>query len=394
MLLSLLRYLRGYVRFKATGRFPERFINIASRNGMRLWEVKRTADGFEACMYISSYLRAIPLARGAGARLRVKERLGLPTAVRKYRDRVGVAVGAFVFVLTVFIMSQFIWSIDITGLETVSESRMREMLSECGLYVGAFKPALDSGTVSRSVMLDEPRVGWMAVNITGSYASVEIKEESPAPEVPDISSPCNVKASRDGVILSMSVGEGETMIKEGSGVVKGQLLVSGVVENLDGSSRLVRAEASVKASTYHSAEFSIPVEPELTVPVPETGERRRLVLAGLELPLSAYKPVTELAYSVDRYESPAPLSVALPVGIVTERVTSMETHSEPLDENSAKEILMKHAKLYEAFTLSGCTVTDRSFSLRRENDRYVLDCVCCCEEEIAVQEPIGVGETE
>ena len=50
MLLEMLRFVRGYVRFDVCGRYPERFLNITARHGVRLWEVERVGEGFSACM--------------------------------------------------------------------------------------------------------------------------------------------------------------------------------------------------------------------------------------------------------------------------------------------------------------------------------------------------------
>ena len=40
MILNLLRYLRGWVRFSVRSRYPERFINITLRNKLHLWYVE------------------------------------------------------------------------------------------------------------------------------------------------------------------------------------------------------------------------------------------------------------------------------------------------------------------------------------------------------------------
>ena len=181
MLLKILRYLRGYVRFTVVGRFPERFLNIALHNRLRIWDVERSSDTLSACMYMRDYRSVRHYARKAGVRLRLTEKKGLPRLLSRYSDRSGLIFGAAAFVITIFVMSLFVWSIDVTGLSTISESELRQMLKENGVYVGAFLPAIDDSTVSRSVMLSDPRVGWMAVNVTGSYISVEIKEESPSP---------------------------------------------------------------------------------------------------------------------------------------------------------------------------------------------------------------------
>lgn len=392
MLLEWIRLLRGYVWIEFSGRFPERFINVTSRAGIRLWRVERHADGFTAAMYRSDWRRIRPLARAAGVKLKLLKKRGLPSFVFRWRDRVGIALGAFVFLLTVFVMSQFIWSIDVTGLETLSESEVRSLLRAHGLYVGAFTPAVDSHAVSRAVMLDNGRIGWMAVNITGSYASVEIKEEATPPQLYDAREPVNIKARRDGTILRIEAGEGAVLLKEGSGVAAGQLVVSGVMEDKLGGTRLVRANARVIAATSYGAQFRVPACPELLLPDGEGGERRTLCLYGLCIPLAGYAAESEEYACAARSDALRLMDTDLPVGVVTERFTGWERKQMTLDDNSAKELLMKEARLYEAFTLSRCTVTDRRYSLTRDEAGYRLSVVYSCVEDIAEPSVIGTDE--
>ena len=393
-MLRFLRFIRGYMLLTVCGRFPERFLNITARNGVRLWGVERRGDSIAAAMYMSDYLRIRPLAKASGARLRVCAKRGLPVIVRRYRDRLGLIVGVFAFVITVFVMSLFVWSIDITGLETVSESELRSMLSNNGLSIGAFRPSIDGMTVSRAVMLEDERIGWMAVNITGSYVSVEVKEEAPAPDIPDIYEPCNVKAGRDGVILSIEAAEGRTMLKEGSGVVAGQLVVSGVMEDQIGGVRFVRADARVNASTERSMSFSVPEQTSVLYPTGERGSRLSLWLLGLRLPLNGYAVSSGETAVADRMDCLAPMDTALPIGVITESVAALSPSLVTLDNDSAKELLLKQAQLYEVFTLNECQVTARSYDLVHKANYYELRADYSCIEDIAVQQPLDVSSSE
>lgn len=389
MLLRFLRYLRGYVRFTVIGRYPERFLNIALHHRLRIWDIERARDTLSACMYMRDYRSVRRYARKAGVRLKLSEKKGLPRLLSRYSDRTGLLFGAAAFVATIFVMSLFVWSIDITGLDTISESEMRRMLKENGVCVGAFLPTLDDSTVSRSVMLCDPRVGWMAVNVTGSYISVEIKEESPSPEVEDLSKPCNVKARRDGRILRVEAEQGRCDLKEGSGVVEGQVIVSGVLEDQRGGLRLVHAKASVIAETTYHAEFSIPNSIRVYHPTGEVKDRLSADLFGLDLPLtiSGVHTVDMLSDEID--ESPAPLDVTLPISLNTKRLYALEVQERRLDNNSAKELLLKESRLYELFTLSPCTVLRREFDFSTTDDGFKLSVDYTCSEDIAVQDGIG-----
>ena len=392
MLLEMIRLMRGYVLFRISGRFEERFINITARAGIRLWGVERSDECITAAMYMSDYRRVRPLARAAGVRLRLCGRRGLPTLAARCRDRMGIAVGAFVFLLTVFVMSQFIWSIDVVGLDAVSESELRAQLRDHGLYIGAFRPAIDSAGVSRGVMLDNSGIAWMAVNITGSYAGVEVKEQAPAPAVSDSREPTNVKARRDGTILRIEASEGTVMLKEGSGVAAGQLVVSGVREDQLGGARLVRADARVIAATAYAVDFKITDRPTVLLPDGSGGERRTLQIFGLSVPLSGYADASDESVCHDRTDAARLMEPDLPVAVSTERFIGLGRGDIQLNDNSAEELLTKDARLYEIFSLSGCTVTARRTALSHADGCYTLSVVYDCVEDIAEQSVIGTDE--
>ncbi len=68
-------------------------------------------------------------------------------------------------------------------------------------------------------------------NINGCVADIEVKEKVKKPKIEDTSAPCNIKAKRDGVITKIEAKSGKAVVLNGSGVVKNQLLVSGIIEN-------------------------------------------------------------------------------------------------------------------------------------------------------------------
>lgn len=380
------------MRFSVSGKYPERFINITAGNRVHLWDLHRSESGYTACMYMSDYRSIRRLARSAGVRLHILEKHGLPTAVVRFKGRVGVLIGACVFILTIFVMSQFIWSIDITGLDTVSTCEMQTILRRNGLYVGAFKPGLDFQAVARNVMLQKKEIGWMAVNVTGSYASVEVKEEAAPPPVEDISEPCNVKASKDGLILSIEAGQGTSVLKEGSAVIAGQLIVSGVMEDERGGVRLVHADARVQAQTERTASFSIPDTGTILAPTGETAVRKSWQFLGLRIPYAAGSVTSPVSLSYSFEEAPSPLAIRLPMGIITEEIFAFAEKEYTLDDISAEELLKNRSVIYELTNLGGCEVSDRACDLRHEDGAYTLTVKYTCVEDIAYTDPIGTDE--
>ena len=81
------------------------------------------------------------------------------------------------------------------------------------------------------------------------------------PKLIDTSTPCNIVASKDGIIHQPIVMEGELVVEVGDTVRKGQLLVSGIIEHQDTQIvRYVHARANIWARTWYEgkgqADFS------------------------------------------------------------------------------------------------------------------------------------------
>ena len=186
--------------------------------------------------------------------------------------------------------------------------------------------------------------------------------------------------------------EGETELTEGSGVIEGQLVVSGVRTGEQGESRLVHAQARVFARTAHEASFSFPAVTKDLVPNGETAVRKSLLLFGARIPYRFGAVHSPYSFSSEFAESPSPLGIPLPVGTAVETVSALEYSERQLDNDSAKELLLREAQLYEAFSLSECIVEDRDYRLESDGNVYTLYAVYTCVEDIAYQEPIGTDE--
>lgn len=120
--------------------------------------------------------------------------------------------------------------------------------------MAAMVPQLTSGTLVNRALLELEDVGFLTINIKGIRAEVVVREAPVKPEIVDKNKRADVVAVRDGVILEVGAKAGKEMVKEGDAVLKGEVLISGLVtyENGTGesfSSRQLRAEGEVWAIT-------------------------------------------------------------------------------------------------------------------------------------------------
>ena len=122
MLVRLIRFFRGYVDFTARGMFPERFLNISARNGINLWNNHPIQDGLRGSMTVSDYRHIRKTAHKAKVTLKIEQKHGLPFFINKYKSRIGRPIGAAAGFVLIMLLSNFIWSISITGTQTISDT--------------------------------------------------------------------------------------------------------------------------------------------------------------------------------------------------------------------------------------------------------------------------------
>lgn len=387
MLLNLLRWLRGYVCFNVSGKFPERFMNIVTSSGIPLWNTKNSADTLSAEMYASDYKRIRKYAKKSRVTLKHTKKAGLPFYVQKHRNRLGVLIGLGIMIAVVSTMSCFVWTIEVTGLETISYSELMYTLQDNGLYVGTFKPIVNYKNISRQTMLKLDKIGWMSINVIGTHASVEIKEKALSPFVDDYTKPCNVKAKCDGVIRNIETTSGVALFKAGSAVAKDQLIVSGVVKDSLGGVSVVRADARVIADTTHKKTFEINKDIK-QYEFSEPFNRYIVDILGLKLYISYnFADSRSAAHHFDK-SSLSMFDVTLPVSSTLDRVYEKTSTTRAVDSKTAMLILQKRSAMYALFNLSDCTVKNVKASFAENDNGYKYKVEYSCEEDIAVQHDI------
>lgn len=253
--LKILRYIVGETEFKAGGGFTERFINLCAENGVVLKDVKLSEKMITGFVKASDYKRAFFFSRRSGMRMRCVNKSGLYFFLKAHRKRVGLAVSFVVFALLMAVSSMFIWSVEVTGTQNVNQEIVKDVLSQLGVQVGARKKSIDFKSVQTEAMIKlNSQVSWLAVNIKGTKAVVEVRDFVARKDSETYSYPCNIVADIDGLVLSAEAYNGHLSVKEGNAVRRGDLLISGIVENRDTSAQFMEARGTV--TVLREYEFS------------------------------------------------------------------------------------------------------------------------------------------
>ena len=161
-----------------------------------------------------------------------KKRKGFPFFMRRYRHRLGLLAGIALFFATIWFLSLHVWVINVSGNDEITEEQVISVMDEIGIRPGVRTSGLDAELLEQAAMVKLKDVSWMAINFQGSVVNVELKERDAPPEAIPMEEPCNLKSSYPGQIVRLEVISGVTVVEEGDAVTQGQLLVSGVFEDL------------------------------------------------------------------------------------------------------------------------------------------------------------------
>ena len=155
------------------------------------------------------------------------KRKGLPEIIYGNRKRYGVFSALFIcFFLLLFSMGR-VWDIRVLGASETAVEQVRAVLKSEGIETGARFRSFDFSETENRLKDLCPSVAWVNAHRRGTvlYLNVVESEAGRQESVPPL---CNIVASEDAVIVSISPSAGVAMVKTGDAVKKGDLLISAV----------------------------------------------------------------------------------------------------------------------------------------------------------------------
>ncbi|MBO5797222.1 MAG: sporulation protein YqfD, partial [Clostridia bacterium] len=283
--MRIWRWARGWVRFEAEGGTAGRLLTLAAREGVPIWDTHREGAVLTASCLAADYPSLRPLRRRCGLRLRLKERHGAAFVMRRYHARPGLLAGVAVYMALLLFLSGRIWSLDMRGLETADEGALRGLLAEHGVTVGGAKARVDSEAIRLDALTRLTDISWLAVNLDGCVAEIEVREMNRSETPTESTAPSNLVAARDGIVLSVEVTGGTATVQVGDAVAEGGMLASGIIVT-ERETLFRRSSGRVMAQTSREITVQVPLAETLLLPTGKPTETLEVHLFGFLLPLS------------------------------------------------------------------------------------------------------------
>lgn len=244
-MIGIIRYLRGYVKIRVWGYSPERFMNLCSNRGIVLWGLAGYGGYYTMYLSLSDFFAIRDIVRKTKTKVAVLERRGLPFFMRDAKKRKMFFAGFFFCLAFLICMSRFIWSIEFSGNQMVTDDELYDFLKLQGVNYGVKKSVINLEELESAIREEFFQVTWTSAKLDGCKVIVQIKEndlpteEERVESIAKFTDGAELVASKPGVVVSILTRSGVPRVKKGDAVEKGSLLVSGLVPvtNDDGTVR-------------------------------------------------------------------------------------------------------------------------------------------------------------
>ncbi|MCL2838404.1 MAG: sporulation protein YqfD [Oscillospiraceae bacterium] len=317
-LVKFFNFIKGYLLISVDGYFLERFINICIKRGIFIWDIHKISNtNMRVKMSVKAFRQIRPIAFRTKSRVRIHTRRGVPFIIHKYRKRRGLLIGLCVFILMMWYFSSFVTGIEITGTEIVEVEVIREHLAEYGVEIGRRVSRIDEHFVRNRMMTAIPEISWIVINIQGSKIYVNVQERNIIPERIPEDVPCNIIATRGGIIEVMNIRNGLSMVNVGDAVNEGDLLVSGVIDSETAGARFVHSFGEVFARTWYEATAEYELNFEERVDTGRDINKRSIRFMNFQINLYIRRRIPYTVYERTRTVSARQVPFLPPLYILT-----------------------------------------------------------------------------
>jgi similar to stage IV sporulation protein len=339
---------------------------------------------------IRDYFRLRPLLRETGCRSHVEKRDGLPFWVLRLRKRSGLAIGASLFFIGLYMLSSFVWSVEVNGTRHMSPQKVLQAAEQIGIKEGAWKVKLKEPLLMQKELLSLlPEATWVGVDIQGTKVVLQVVEKDD-PVKPIATGPRHLVAKKRAVIQTVLPEVGRSQVTINQLVEKGQVLISGIIGN-ETQQRAVSARGTVKGEVWYVSNTSIPLNQTVYRLTGENQEKKYLLVGPYAVQVWPFNKNTfAKAESKESRFVPSYAGFTSPIGWKTVRESEMEPIEQKRSVEEATEIAKRFARedILRKAGKDAFIQDEKVLHVTSENGKVYLSIHFSVIENIAVEQPI------
>lgn len=256
-MITFLKYLKGYVRIRLKGGSPERFLNLCSNNNILIWQIIRVEDEYEMYLSLKAFRELKSIIRKTNVKIKVIEKKGFPFFLHKYRKRKMFFAGILICAIFVYILSLFVWQIEINGNHGRTTDVLLSFLEENEIAHGMRKSKINCEEIETLLRTNYNDIIWTSVKLRGTRLIIDVQENTDT-SIENIGEKeaSDLFADKPAIITKIITRNGTPCVKAGTVVKAGDMLVGGALPITDDGGeivnyRYVAADADIYGKTIY-----------------------------------------------------------------------------------------------------------------------------------------------
>lgn len=237
----------------------EQFLNLLWNSGVRIHNIKKI-DKSTMIMEIDyeDYKTVKEAAKRVQGKVSIVSSRGGVFFLGRVKRKIGIVIGFFSFIILLYVLSNFIWSIKIETKMYISPYEIRQQLKELGVLEGINKNSIDVYELEEELQNLNDDIMWSNIRVEGSTLKVKIEEKITPPLDTEEDTSGGVIAKMDGEVKRIYTTSGTAAVKPGDIVKSGDVLVY-PYEGTGEYQYDVSAKGSVLANTFYEKVIELQV---------------------------------------------------------------------------------------------------------------------------------------
>lgn len=243
------------VRCLVTGEETLRFVNLCRNNGIELRHLVRRENAIQMEIDAENFKKLRPLVRKTHVKIHILNRHGPAFFFYRHKRRWWFLLGMTVFAGMIYILSLFVWQIDIDGNRKYTDALILQALAQMDVKTGCRKSEIDLPEIEEELRIMYNEITWVSASIAGTKLQIELREgdlkisgSSGGGQTGNVKRvenrennsktqngesetdlPANLVADEDAIITNLVVRRGTVAVRYGDEVKKGDVLIEGKV---------------------------------------------------------------------------------------------------------------------------------------------------------------------
>jgi len=304
-----------------------------------------------------------------------------------------LVIGSAIILGLSTLLPRYVLIVSVEGNYAVPEQMILEVASECGISFGSARREIRNEEIKNRMLARVPQLQWVGVNTYGCCAVITVRERQTEIVTPDPHGISNLVAARDGYVVSVTAERGIPLCRIGQAVTRGQVLISGYLDNgllISGTN----AQGEVFAATSRDLEVTTPIYGYNIMSFGDQCRKFSLLIGKKRINFYKGSGISggSCAKMYKKYVLTLPGGFELPVSLIVETETDRDLQAAIVPKEDAWEFMFRFSQHHLTEQMLAGTITDQRLVMEQEDGVYRMTGCYACEEMVGRRQEELIGE--